>query len=148
MATIARESCSTLSVGDFYAGYMLPNQPVLIDISAMTALWKVRTDWTKLQSDSSGGTNGGRCKKQRSTEEPRLDAARLREAAVYMQSAPVQEAVFRICPAVRLAVLHVPALGNHCCPAYRPRGPACSMNAAPSLLTGALGPAIHHRGSD
>ena len=41
---IARESCSTLSVADFYAKYMLPNQPVLIDISAMTALWRVRSE--------------------------------------------------------------------------------------------------------
>jgi hypothetical protein len=36
-ATIARERCSTLSVGDFYArSITLPKQPLLIDISTVT----------------------------------------------------------------------------------------------------------------
>jgi hypothetical protein len=59
--TIARESCNTLSVADFYAKYMLPNRPVLIDISALTALWRVRTEWTK---DGGGGGGSGEQQQQ------------------------------------------------------------------------------------
>ena len=84
---IARESCAKLSVADFYAKYMLPNRPVLIDISALTARWRVRTEWTtdgppqqqgQGQGQGSGDGDHAAAKKQRPSAARRLDAAHLR----------------------------------------------------------------------
>lgn len=50
-STIARERCEALSVGEFHSRYMLPNRPVLIDISSLTASWKATTEWCTAAGD-------------------------------------------------------------------------------------------------
>jgi hypothetical protein len=47
---IAREHCAMLSVAQFHSRYMLPNVPVLIDISKLTAEWRMLTDWVRRSS--------------------------------------------------------------------------------------------------
>ena len=86
MPPIARESCATLSVADFYRRYMLPNQPVLIDISALTALWRVRSEWTREQAaeaeEAAAEGEEQQAKKQRAATSAarQLDAAAVRAA--------------------------------------------------------------------
>jgi hypothetical protein len=67
MPQIARENCTSLSVAQFWSRYMLPNRPVLINISELTAEWRVMADWvTTVPRQENEGS--GRRRRQLNTQ--------------------------------------------------------------------------------
>ena len=46
-----------MTVAQFHARYMLPNRPVLIDISELTSEWRVFTDWVDATAPGAGSSD-------------------------------------------------------------------------------------------